>query len=315
MPTNGKLIETDPAPHHERAVFARLALPADRPEDVEESLEELRLLADTAGARPVCTLIQRREAPHPGTLFGPGKVELIKAAVDENDADTLIVDSELSPTQGSKLERIVGCKVVDRTQLILDIFAQRAQTREGRLQVELAQLHYLLPRLAGRGAVMRQQGGIGVRGPGEQKLELDRRRIRERINRLKHDLEGVRSTRQEQRKTRVASTTGTIALVGYTNAGKSSLLNALTDADVLAEDKLFATLDPRVRRCTLPSGREILVADTVGFVRRLPHDLVAAFRATLEEVTLADIVLIVLDRIPSCDGRSPARGAPGSRRD
>lgn len=291
----GRLIELPRPPIVERVILACLALPGDDDDAVEESLDELGQLVWTAGGEVVAKFVQHRPKPCPATLLGKGKLETIKAAVEELRADVLILDSELTARQGAHIEDLVGCKVVDRTQLILDIFAQHAHTREGKLQVELAQLSYILPRLAGRGSIMRQQGGIGVRGPGEQKLEVDRRRIRDRINRLRADLEAIRSSRIVQRKNRVRGTTGTVALVGYTNAGKSSLLNALTDAGVLVEDKLFATLDPRVRKCQLPSGREFLLADTVGFVRKLPHTLVAAFRATLEVVTEADLLLLVID--------------------
>lgn len=293
--SSDKLIVLERPPITERAILARLALPQDSEEEVEESLAELQQLAWTAGADTVLTVVQRRDTPHPGTHIGSGKVEIIKNAVQEMDVDVVIFDSELSPRQGSKLEDLLECKVVDRTQLILDIFAQRAQTREGKHQVELAQLQYMLPRLAGRGSVMRQTGGIGVRGPGEQKLESDRRIIREKITRLKADLEGIRAQRRVQRHKRTEQARPQVALVGYTNAGKSSLLNALTQAHVLAEDKLFATLDPKVRQYVLPSGRPIVVADTVGFIRNLPHNLVAAFRATMEEVNESVLLLHVID--------------------
>ena len=289
------LIHIPHPPVLERAILVRLILPSDDTFTVEESLDELKQLAHTAGAVTVCTVTQHRDTPHPATLLGIGKLHEIKNIVLEEEIDVAIFDSDLTGTQTTKIEKVLDVKVVDRTQLILDIFAQRAQTREGKLQVELAQLQYLLPRLAGRGTVMRQQGGIGIRGPGEQKLELDRRLIRSRINRLELDLESIRKHRGEQRKKRAAHNVKSVALVGYTNAGKSSLLNALTHAGVLVEDKLFATLDPRVRRCALPSGRTILLADTVGFVRNLPHTLVAAFRATLEEVNQANLLLLVLD--------------------
>lgn len=295
MNEKSKMIELEVPPVTETAVLVRLALPNDREEDVEESIAEMARLAWTAGAKIGCTLIQRRAKPCPATLVGKGKAEQILAACEETEADLVIFDSELSPAQGANLEDLFNRKVVDRTQLILDIFAQRARTSEGKHQVELAQLQYLLPRLAGRGSVMRQQGGIGVRGPGEQKLEVDRRVIRDRIARLKHELEEVRKQRQQQRKRRAQTGIPTVALVGYTNAGKSSLLNALTDAGAFVEDKLFATLDPTTRRCALPSGREALFSDTVGFVRQLPHSLVAAFRATLEEVNEADLLLLVAD--------------------
>jgi len=289
------MIELERPPITETAFLVRLTLPGDSPEEVDESLEEMRQLAWTAGAEVVGLYVQNRSRPCPATLIGAGKVAQVKAAVEEQEVDMVVFDSELSPAQGAKLEEMLGVKVVDRTQLILDIFAQRAQTNEGKHQVELAQLQYLLPRLTGRGSIMRQQGGIGVRGPGEQKLEVDRRIIRVRIQRLRTELEATRRSRQVQRKRRTEETVGTVALVGYTNAGKSSLLNALTGAEVFVENKLFATLDPRARRCTLPSQREVVLTDTVGFIRKLPHTLVAAFRATLEEVNMADLLLIVAD--------------------
>jgi len=295
MNTDDKLIELERPPITETAVLVRLVLPSDSDEEVEESLREMGQLAWTAGAEVGCTVVQRRAKPCPGTLLGAGKVDTIKAVVAELEADLVIFDSDLSPAQGAKLEKLLEVKVVDRTQLILDIFAMRAHTNEGKHQVELAQLQYMLPRLAGRGSVMRQQGGIGVRGPGEQKLEVDRRVIRRRIARLRGEIEHVRRSRRVQRKRRVQETVGTIALVGYTNAGKSSLLNALTGAEVFIENKLFATLDPRTRRCKLPSQREVTLSDTVGFIRKLPHSLVAAFRATLEEVNQADLLLLVAD--------------------
>ncbi len=291
----GRMVEIPRPPVIERAVAVRVVLSQETPDEADESLQELRELARTAGADIVCTFEQHRSSPDPATYIGGGKLESIKAAIEELDVETVLFDADLGAAQGVKLEKALGVKVVDRTQLILDIFAARAQTREGRMQVELAQLQYLLPRLVGRGSIMRQQGGIGVRGPGEQKLEVDRRVIRGRITRLKAELEEVRKHRRVQRDRRVAQGVPTVALVGYTNAGKSSLLNALTGADALAEDKLFATLDPLVRRCALPGGGEALFADTVGFVRRLPHTLVAAFRATLEAVNEADLLLVVLD--------------------
>jgi GTP-binding protein HflX len=290
-----KMIAIPRPPVTEKAMLVRIALPGDSELEVEDSLEELRQLAWTAGAEIVLTIVQHRDRPNPATLVGAGKLEEMKLAVQEMGIEVAIFDSDLTAAQGSKLEKALEIKVVDRTQLILDIFAQRAQTREGRKQVELAQLQYLLPRLSGRGSVMRQQGGIGVRGPGEQKLEVDRRVIRYRIGLLKEELEEVRQDRRIQRKRRNEAGTPRVALVGYTNAGKSSLLNALTAAGALAEDKLFATLDPLVRRCTLPGGGEVLLADTVGFVRRLPHTLVAAFRATLEAVNESDLLLLVAD--------------------
>ena len=292
---NSKLIDLERPPIVERVILGRVALQNDRAEDVEESLAELGRLAWTAGGEVVAKVVQQRDKPDPGYLFGRGKLEGIKAMAEELEADALIVDCELSAKQGANIEDAIDLKVIDRTQLILDIFAQHAHTREGKLQVELAQLQYILPRLTGRGSIMRQQGGIGVRGPGEQKLEIDRRRIRERIALLRDQIERIRAQRQVQRKNRARQAIGTVALVGYTNAGKSSLLNTLTHAGVLVEDKLFATLDPRVRRLRLPAGQTVLLADTVGFVSKLPHGLVAAFRATLEQVTEADLLLLVID--------------------
>ncbi len=290
-----KLIELERPPITETAILARLMLPSDSAEEVEESLEEMRQLAWTAGAEIACTVVQRRQKPCPATLIGQGKVDEMKAAVAELGADLAIFDSDLTPAQGSKLEETLGVKVVDRTQLILDIFAQRAHTNEGKHQVELAQLQYVLRRLSGRGSIMRQQGGIGVRGPGEQKLEVDRRVIRDRIARLQAGIENIRKSRQVQRQRRAEGSIGTVALVGYTNAGKSSMMNRLTSAGVFVEDKLFATLDPRARRCKVSRRREVVLTDTVGFIRKLPHSLVAAFRATLEEGKESDLLLLVAD--------------------
>jgi GTP-binding protein HflX len=262
----------------------------------EESLEELAALAGTAGARVAETSIQTRPRIDPATLVGSGKVDELKAQIQFHEATTLIVDRELSPTQQRNLEKALDVKVLDRTQLILDIFARRARTREGKLQVELAQLNYLLPRLTGHGAAMsRLGGGIGTRGPGETKLETDRRRIHQRIHSLERDLERVRGGRATQRRQRQAVPLATIALVGYTNAGKSTLFNRLTGAGVLADSKMFATLDPTVRHIVLPSKRRALVSDTVGFIRNLPTTLVRAFRATLEEVVEAELLLHVVD--------------------
>lgn len=290
------LIELERSPLTETALLVRLVLPSDSSDEVEESLAEMKRLAWTAGADVVATIIQRRVKPCPGTLIGRGKLETVKAACEEHDAGLAIFDGDLTPSQGVNIADALGVKVVDRTQLILDIFALRAQSNEGKHQVELAQLEYLLPRLTGRGsAMMRQQGGIGVRGPGEQKLEVDRRVVRERIRRFKAEIEETRKRRRIQRKRRIEGGSGTVALVGYTNAGKSSLLNGLTKAGAFVEDKLFATLDTTTRRRTLPSGREVTFTDTVGFIRNLPHSLVAAFRATLEEVNEADVLLMVVD--------------------
>jgi GTP-binding protein HflX len=262
----------------------------------EESLEELGELAMSAGGAVAATIIQSRAAPEAATLIGQGKVEEIAAAVQSSPADTVIFDHDLTPTQQRNLEKAIGCKVIDRTQLILDIFASRARTREGRLQVELAQLNYLLPRLTGRGAEMsRLGGGIGTRGPGETQLETDRRRIARRIKKLEDELEGVRAGRALHRRRRSAVPLATLALAGYTNAGKSTLFNRLTEAGVLADARMFATLDPTVRPLVLPSRRRVLMSDTVGFIRNLPTTLVKAFRATLEEVKEAALVLHVVD--------------------
>lgn len=263
---------------------------------VQESLQELAQLAATAGARVAEMQIQARPRADAATQIGSGKVEQIKALISLHHADAVIFDRELSPTQQRNLERALEVKILDRTQLILDIFARRARTREGQLQVELAQLNYLLPRLTGRGAAMsRLGGGIGTRGPGETKLETDRRRIHARVHAIERDLEKVRGGRTTQRRQRQAVPLATIALVGYTNAGKSTLFNRLTGAAVLADAKMFATLDPTVRHVTLPSNRRVLMSDTVGFIRNLPTTLVKAFRATLEEVIEAELLLHVVD--------------------
>jgi GTP-binding protein HflX len=268
----------------------------DTPESVEESLQELATLAESAGALVAGRFTQSRPVLDAATLLGSGKVAELKALVDADEIDTVIFDRELSPTQLRNLERELGIKVVDRTQLILDIFASRARTSEGQLQVELAQLSYLLPRLSGHGVEMsRLGGGIGTRGPGETKLETDRRRIASRISKLKGEIARVRTTRGVQRAQRQAVPLSTVSLVGYTNAGKSTLFNRLTGADVLADAKMFATLDPIVRQVRLPSNRRILMSDTVGFIRNLPTTLVDAFRATLEEVTGAVLLLHVVD--------------------
>jgi len=264
--------------------------------DVEESLDELKSLADTAGAHVEETIVQSRQAPDSATLIGSGKLEELRRLVNFHDADMVLFDAELTPTQLRNLERALDCKILDRTQLILDIFARRARTREGQLQVELVQLHYLPPRLAGRGIEMsRLGGGIGTRGPGETQLETDRRGIYRRIKKLNDQLESVRGGRGTQRRQRQSVPLATIALVGYTNAGKSTLFNRLTGAEVMADARMFATLDPTVRHLTLPSHRKVLASDTVGFIRNLPTTLVKAFRATLEEVTEAALLLHVVD--------------------
>jgi GTP-binding protein HflX len=264
--------------------------------DAEESLAELRTLAGSAGAQVVGEILQRRDRPDPATLIGAGKLEEIAGASASVNADVLLFDHDLSPSQQRNIEKIVQRRVIDRTQLILDIFARHAHTREGQLQVELAQLHYMLPRLAGRGVEMSQLGGgIGTRGPGETQLETDRRKIARRVRHVEQQLENVRRIRSQQRQRRESAPVATVALVGYTNAGKSTLFNALTQAGVLSSPKMFATLDPTIRAVTLPSKRKVLLSDTVGFIRNLPHTLVSAFRATLEEVQRASLILHVSD--------------------
>src|SRR5271165_1922667 len=262
----------------------------------EESMAELRELATSAGAEIAGEMQQRRQRPDSATLIGSGKVIELKGAVASVDPDLVIFDYELTPSQQRNLERELDVRVIDRTQLILDIFARHARTKEGQLQVELAQLEYLLPRLAGRGREMSQLGGgIGTRGPGETQLETDRRKINRRIRHIELQLENVRRTRGQQRARRESAPIATIALVGYTNAGKSTLFNALTKAGVLESSRMFATLDPTLRHIVLPSKREVLLSDTVGFIRSLPHTLVSAFRATLEEVQRASLLLHVAD--------------------
>jgi GTPase len=261
------------------------------------ALDELAALADTAGAEVVGRLVQRRAEPDPTTFIGRGKLSELHGTVHATGAGLVVFDQELTPAQLRNLEERLGIKVVDRTALILDIFALHARSREGKAQVELAQLNYLLPRLLGWGEAMsRMGGGIGTRrGPGETKMEVDRRRIRQRIARLRRDLSELGKARRVKRAARERSGLPQVALAGYTNAGKSTLMNALTDADVVVANQLFATLDPTVRRLRLPGGRRVTVSDTVGFVRKLPHDLVEAFRSTLEEVTLGSLVLHVAD--------------------
>lgn len=265
-------------------------------DDTKQSLDELCELAATAGAVTVGRMIQNREAPHPGTYLGKGKIEELKQLIWEEDATGIICDDELSPAQLANLEDMLETKVMDRTLIILDIFAQRASTREGKIQVELAQLRYRATRLTGLGrSLSRLGGGIGTRGPGEKKLEVDRRLIRDRISQLKQELDAVKRHRDVARVQRSKNPVPVVAIVGYTNAGKSTLLNQLTDAGVLEEDKLFATLDPTTRNFKLPSGQEILLTDTVGFIRKLPHHLIQAFRSTLEEAKYADLILHVVD--------------------
>src|SRR5271157_160855 len=301
----GKQRRPDTAgPAGEKAILAAVELTTRRKPGLqardsfpaEQSLEELAVLAESAGATVQERVLQQRPAFDPATLVGSGKLDELKALVASREADLVIFDHELSGMQQRNLEGALGCRVVDRNQLILDIFARRARTREGQLQVELAQLNYLLPRLTGRGTAMsRLGGGIGTRGPGETQLETDRRRIYKRLKKIADELEAVRNSRGVQRRQRQAVPLATLALAGYTNAGKSTLFNRLTEAGVLADARMFATLDPTVRPLTLPSRRRVLVSDTVGFIRNLPTTLVKAFRATLEEVTEAALVLHVVD--------------------
>ena len=272
-------------------------LPADSPDfSSEESLDELRMLATSAGAQIAGEFTQSRDRPDPATLIGKGKLEEIAGAAASVSADVILFDHDLSPSQQRNIERVVNTRVIDRTQLILDIFAGHARTREGQLQVELAQLEYMLPRLAGRGVEMSQLGGgIGTRGPGETQLETDRRKIYRRVRHVKQQIENVRRIRAQQRQRRESVPVALVALVGYTNAGKSTLFNALTKANVVVSSRMFATLDPTIRGAELPSKRKILFSDTVGFIRHLPHTLVSAFRATLEEVQRATLIMQVSD--------------------
>jgi GTP-binding protein HflX len=264
--------------------------------DADESLAELRTLAVSAGATVVGEILQRRDGYEPATLIGAGKLEEIAGAAASVNADLVLFDHDLSASQQRNIEKVVKRRVIDRTQLILDIFARHARTREGQLQVELAQLKYMLPRLAGRGIEMSQLGGgIGTRGPGETQLETDRRKIYRRVRHVEQQLENVRRIRAQQRQRRESAPVATVALVGYTNAGKSTLFNALTQAGVLSSPKMFATLDPTIRAVILPSKRKVLLSDTVGFIRNLPHTLVSAFRSTLEEVQRASLILHVSD--------------------
>ena len=274
----------------------------------EESLAELRELATSAGAQVAGEFLQQRDKPDAATLIGRGKVEEIAGAAASMDSNLIIFDHDLTPSQQRNLEKLLPARVIDRTQLILDIFARHARTREGQLQVELAQLDYLMPRLAGRGKEMSQLGGgIGTRGPGETQLETDRRKISRRIRHVREQLEEVRRIRAQQRQRRESVPVATVALVGYTNAGKSTLFNALTRASVLQSPKMFATLDPTIRAVELPSKRKVLLSDTVGFIRNLPHTLVSAFRATLEEVQRAALILHVSDASSSTAAEQDAQ--------
>jgi GTP-binding protein HflX len=287
---------TDLEVARQRAYLVGVAFRGDDPQEAETSLEELGLLTETAGSDPVESSLVRRPAPVAATFIGSGKAAELKAATHALDIDVVVFDNELSPAQQRNLQKSFEVDVVDRVALILDIFAQHATSRAGMLQVELAQLRYRLPRLRGRGTEMsRLGGGIGTRGPGETQLETDRRRILGRIAKLERELTDLARSRETQRKTRRSAKIPMIALVGYTNAGKSTLFNRITGADVLVEDQLFATLDSTVRRLDLPTGHHLLLSDTVGFVRRLPHQLVEAFRSSLEEVIDADLLLHVVD--------------------
>ncbi|PYR01817.1 MAG: GTPase HflX [Acidobacteria bacterium] len=280
----------------ERAALVGLIAGRARRLEAERSLEELGSLAEAAGGEVVLRVLQERPKPDPSTFLGLGKVRTLAVSCAELGVDVVIFDNELTPAQLRQIEEEVSRKIIDRTQLILDIFARRAQTREGKLQVELAQLKYLLPRLVGAGAALsRLGGGIGTRGPGETKLETDRRRIRTRIHAVSEAIEHVRRRRSQLRERRQKASVPTVALVGYTNAGKTTLFNVLTRENAVTSDALFVTLDPLVRQVRLPDSRELLVSDTVGFIDRLPHALVAAFRATLEEVANADLILHVID--------------------
>ncbi|MDQ3305883.1 MAG: GTPase HflX [Actinomycetota bacterium] len=289
----------------ERIILVGVTMPPSTVEETEAHLDELALLIDTAGADVVARVLQRRDAPDAATFVGKGKAaELVDVSL-EVDADTVVFDDELSPAQSRNLEKLLGRTAIDRTAVILDIFAQNARTGEGKAQVELAQLRYRLPRLRGRGIQLSRQAGamgaggarapIGSRGPGETQLEVDRRRLLARITRLEAELERLSQTRRTQRRARSRGRNRMLSIVGYTNAGKSTLLNRLTDAGVLVEDRLFATLDPRARRLDLPGGEAVVVSDTVGFVRKLPHQLVEAFRSTLEVVAESDLLLHVVD--------------------
>ena len=282
--------EDDPLEAHEPAPPSAASI------DLEASLEEFRELVISAGAEIAGEIVQRRPKPDPATLIGSGKVEELAGIAGSSHADVILFDHDLTPTQLRNLDDALPCRVVDRTQLILDIFARHARTREGQLQVELAQLEYMLPRLTGRGSSMSQLGGgIGTRGPGETQLETDRRRIQRRLQHLKQEIEGVRRIRTQQRQRRESVPVPAVALVGYTNAGKSTLFNVMTHAGVLESARMFATLDPKLKAIVLPSRRKVLLSDTVGFIRNLPHTLVTSFRATLEEVQKAEVLVHVRD--------------------
>ncbi len=290
------MIETSPHKKQERALLIGLEKEGVSKWDLRDSMEELRELANSAGAEVVDTVTQKLRKPTAPYYIGKGKAEWIKDSLQDREVTSVIFNDELSPAQGRNLENLLARKVLDRTQLILDIFAQRARSREGRLQIELAQLQYLLPRLTRMWHhLSRQTGGIGTRGPGETQLEVDRRRVQERIARLERELEAVRKTRAVQRQGRRRHQWPVAAVVGYTNAGKSTLLNLLTGADVVAADRLFATLDPTTRSLVLPNKQRVLLTDTVGFLRKLPHTLIESFKATLEEVSEADLLIHIVD--------------------
>jgi GTP-binding protein HflX len=280
----------------EKIILVGMARSGAEMEEVEAHLDELALLVDTAGADVVGRVVQRRATPDPATYIGKGKAEELRELSLAVDSDTVVFDDELSPAQHRNLEKILGRTAIDRTAVILDIFAQNAHTLEGKAQVELALLRYRLPRLKGKGTALSQQGaGIGTRGPGETQLEVDRRRLLRRMTKLEQELKELDRTRRVQRGARRRSRLRAVSLVGYTNAGKSTLLNRLTDAGVLVEDRLFATLDPRTRRLDLPGGEAVLLSDTVGFVRKLPHQLVEAFKSTLEVVRESDLLVHIVD--------------------
>ena len=281
----------------ERIVLVGVTRPPDSEDDTERSLDELALLVDTAGADEVGRTLQHRGAPDPATYIGSGKVKELRELCEDVDADTVVFDDELTPAQQRNLERDLGRTALDRTAVILDIFAQNAHSQEGKAQVELAQLRYQLPRLRGKGNKLSQQAGglLGTRGPGETQLEVDRRRIERRLHKLEADLRDIGKARATQSKARQRSRLHTVAIVGYTNAGKSTLLNRVTDAGVLVEDRLFATLDATTRRLQLPGGETVLLTDTVGFITKLPHQLVQAFKSTLDVVITADLLVHVVD--------------------
>jgi GTP-binding protein HflX len=288
--------EVDLGVVRQRALLVGTGIGTRDAEAAQASLDELALLTDTAGAEPVELVLQRRDSPHPATYIGSGKAAELRELAESLDIDLVVFDDELTPAQQRNLEKLFAVDVVDRVALILDIFAQHASSQEGMVQVELAQLRYRLPRLRGRGNQLSQQGaGIGTRGPGETQLEVDRRRILSRVAKLERDLDRLAKNRSTQRKARRRSSVSALALVGYTNAGKSTLLNRLTAADVLVQNRLFSTLDPTTRRLHLPGGETVVVSDTVGFVQRLPHQLIESFRSTLDEVVAADLLLHVVD--------------------